>query len=80
MGEKNWIKVAKNTTHNFHLKNRQTASSNALKSTWTPQSLKDKEKRREMAVVIQSQFVTIAFKHSPTTFDFPSALVGADTH
>eukprot|EP01034_Spumella_vulgaris_P024826 gene24826-31213_t len=53
--EKGWIKTSKNSTHNFHLKNMQTASSAALKSTWTPKSLKEKEKARESEAKKQAQ-------------------------
>ena len=44
--EKGWIKTTKMSNHNFHLKNLEQASSNALKSTWTPKAIKDKEKQR----------------------------------
>lgn len=34
------------SNHNFHLKNLEQASSAALKSTWTPKAIKEKEKQR----------------------------------
>lgn len=44
--EKGWIKTTKMSNHNFHLKNLEQASSAALKNTWTPKAIKEKEKQR----------------------------------